>query len=226
MIFSNCVRLLVFSGVVFAGGFTCRAEVILQFSIDNGNTFGNSFDIQKDSRTSVGVYLAEISPESILSDQGLLGFGLVAEVVSSESAGAISRTAIADAFDFISTNDFTGQSFAWEAAAFGNVPPAGPRLLLGEFDFDSIGEGTTTFRFGDIQPGVGSINANWLTAAGTELDQSIFGIGALDTTSLSLRTSAVPEPTSAIGLMAGSIAMLVRRRRRPITISKKGSICR
>ncbi len=189
-----------------------NADNVIQFSIDNGSTFGNSFNIDPGSSVNVGVFLTESSPDTALANDGLLGFGLTGNLASS-NIGVISAASPEPVFDFQATNEFTATSINWEALVNNNTIPTGSRIALGSFQFDSTADGTSTFTFGDIQPGSGSANVNWLTGAGTELDEAIFGTGAAGTFQLTLSTAAVPEPGSAGVIAMGSLLLILRRRR-------------
>lgn len=189
------------------------AGIVLTFSIDDGVTFGDTFDISTGETTRVGIYLSETPPDTVLTDDGLFGYGLIGEL-ESNLFGEIVGSSVAPAFDTVLTNDFSIDSLRSEAAAFSNAIPTGDHLLLGFFDFESIGEGSSLLSFGDISPGVGSANASWVSGVGSDLDQSIFGSGAADRFGLTLNSvAAVPEPSS-FGIASVSIFFLTRRLKR------------
>jgi hypothetical protein len=201
--------------LVFSLSFSAssHADNLIQFSIDGGSTFGDSFVIDTGSSVDAGVFLSETSPDTALSDDGLLGFGLTGTLASAD-AGVIAAASPDSVFDLLTTDEFTSTTINWESAAFSNAAPTGSSIALGSFGFDSIADGTSTLTFGDIQPGAGSANANWLTGAGAELDQNIFGSGSTGTFQVSISTSAVPEPSSVVLLGLASSLVFVRRRRK------------
>lgn len=216
MIFSRKFYLSLLSFVFLASIGEARAGLVLEFSVDGGATFGNSFRVAENSSTTVGVVIAEFAPDTILSDQGLLGFGLAGSVLQPDS-GFISNASIDPVFDFKTTDQFTGESISWEAAVFLNSVPTGSRIQLGSFQFDATGLGDTTIEFGDIQPGTGSANVNWLSGGFDELDEVIFGPGGNDTPRLSFSVVAVPEPSSFALIAVGALASIgwgLRRKRR------------
>lgn len=194
--------------LLFAG--TSAAQE-LNFSIDGGTTFGNSFAIQSGSSTTVEVYLSEIAPDTTLTSEGLFGFALRGDL-DAGSPGAISAASINPQFDFPGTETFNAVAIQWQAAVFANATPRGANILLGNFQFDSSGAGTSTFAFSDLEPGNTSAEAGWITEEATELDQLIFGSGATDSFSLSLTASAVPEPSSLVLLIGLATAILPGRR--------------
>jgi len=191
------------------GGAACSAQQ-LNFSIDGGNTFGNSFNIAAGSSTDVEVYLSEIPPDTILSTEGLFSLGLNGDL-DSAAFGSISAASIDPTFDFITAENSNTIALEWEAAVLVNVIPAAPSVRLGSFQFDSNGPGVSSFTFGDIRTSANSNNVNWLTEAGTELDELIFGAGSTNTYSLTLGT-AIPEPGAVSLMMLCGMLLGFRRR--------------
>jgi len=220
---SNCERepamksgmLLFLKGTIFAialfaaGLETCNAQQ-LDFSIDGGNSFGNSFDIGVGSSTDVEVYLSEIPPDALLSTEGLFGFGLLGDL-DMAAPGEITAASINAEFDFVSSSNFNSVAIEWDAAVLANSIPTQSRVLLGNIQFDSSGAGVSMFTFGDRLPGTGTANASWLTGIGTELDELVFGTGATNTYSLALK--AVPEPVALPLILISAMALGVRRKR-------------
>ncbi|MEO1526976.1 MAG: PEP-CTERM sorting domain-containing protein [Planctomycetota bacterium] len=192
---------------------TASAELSIDFSIDDGNTFGNAFEIEDGSVTTIGLFLSQMGGTSVLNDEGLLGFGL-AGTLEAGSPGEITSVTNNPVFDFETTEQFTSGTVAMEAAVLTNAPPTGSRIFLGEFEFTSTGIGQSTFQFADLTPGSGSANVSWLSGTGTELDEQIFGADSIESFGLTLSTTAIPEPSSASLMFFGLSAFVLRRRRR------------
>ena len=190
-----------------------RAELSIEFSIDDGNTFGNAFEIEEGSVTTIGLFLSQMGSNSVLNDEGLLGFGL-AGTLEAGSVGEITSVTNNPIFDFQTGEAFTAGTITMEAAVFNNAIPTGSSLFLGEFDFTSTGPGESNFLFTDLTPGSGSANASWLSGTGTELDEQIFGSGSTESFGLTLTTTAVPEPGSFGSILFGLSAFALRRGRR------------
>ncbi len=189
-----------------------NADVVVAFSTDNGNSLSNEANILAGDLVTVSVFLAESNPDTILANDGLLGFGLTG-IANLDGSGTITDAGHNPVFDFSSTDDFSSSSIDWEALVLNNTVPTGSRILLGSFDFQTVSDGSTTFEFGDIQPGSTSAEANWLSGAGSELDQVIFGTGSSDTFQFVVNVSSVPEPASSAILLLGSLALACNRRR-------------
>ena len=211
MNYTRRVSLLAFAMLSMVCAGNAKADLVLEFSIDGGSTFGDSFVVENDSTSTLSVFLSETAPDTVLSDDGLLGFGLRGSLAS--GSGSITSGNIDPVFDFTNTEEFTATSLAWEGLVFNNTVPQGSRILLGQFDYQLAGDETSVFEFVDFTPGSGSANANWLTGGGAELDEAIFGAGSPGVFQLTLSTSAIPEPASATMLAAASLVLIIRRRR-------------
>lgn len=198
-------RLLAIALLVF-GNAACSAQQ-LEFSIDGGSSFGNSFNIAEGSSTNVDVYLSQILPDTTLSTEGLFSLGLKGDL-DSAAFGTISSASVDPTYDFVTTDSFNTIALEWEAAVLANAVPKSSSIRLGGFQFDSTGAGVSSFTFGDVRTGA---DMNWFTESATELDESIFGAGSTGMYSLTLNT-AVPEPCAVPLILVG--AMLVSSRRR------------
>ncbi|MCC9602647.1 PEP-CTERM sorting domain-containing protein [Stieleria sp. JC731] len=196
-------------------GFSHNADaaLMINFSVDDGASFGNSFTIEEGSVTKIGIFLSESGNTSILTDEGLLGFGLTG-TLEAASPGTITSVTTNPVFDFNTGEAFTSQSITMESAIFTNPVPTGSSIFLGDFEFASTGAGESNFLFSDLTPGSGTANASWLSGIGTELDSQIFGTGSADNFGLTLNTTAVPEPGSFGLFLIGLPALLLNRRRR------------
>ena len=186
----------------------------LEFSVDGGNTFGNTFTVVNGSITNVGVYLSDLPANNVLATEGLFSFGLTG-ALDPNAPGAISSAAINPVFDFLVTETSSAIALEWEAAVLANAIPTGPSVLLGNFQFDSSGAGVSNFTFGDNFTGSDQASFDWLTSTGAVLDESIFGTGSTDTFSLTLSTAAVPEPGTFTMVVIGAMLISVCRRREP-----------
>ena len=203
-------KLLAIALLLF-GSVTCSAQQ-LNFSIDGGNSFGNSFNIASGSSTNVDVFLSEVPPDTTLSTAGLFSLGLAADL-DSAAFGTISSADLNPVYDFITTDSFNTIAIEWEAAVLANTIPTGSSIRLGSFQFDSTAAGVSSFTFGDSQPGSGGINDNWFTGSGVLLDDLIFGAGSTGTFSLTLNSAAVPEPGTVSLILFGTMLAGFRRRK-------------
>ncbi len=190
-----------------------NADVSLAFSTDNGGSFSNEANVLAGDLVKVTVFLAESTPDTVLATDGLLGFGLTGFATLSGS-GTITAASHSSEFDFSSTDSFSTSMLDWEALVLNNAVPTGSNIVLGSFDFQTVADGSTAIEFGDIQPGSTSAEANWLSGAGSELDEVIFGTGATDTFQFRINVSSVPEPSSAAVILLGSFLLAFGRRRK------------
>lgn len=189
-----------------------NADIAIAFSTDNGSSFSNDVNVQAGGLVAVSIFLSESGSDTVLANDGLLGFGL-AGTASLGGSGTITDAGHNPIFDFSSTNSFSDDSIDWEALVLNNTAPTGSRILLGSFDFQTVADGSATFEFGDIQPGSTSAESNWLSGAGAELDEIIFGTGSFNTFQLRVNVTSVPEPASSAVLLLGSLALVCNRRR-------------
>jgi len=171
------------------------AAITLEFSIDNGTNFSNSFDVTTGESLSIGVYLNDDQVGGVLDTAGFFGFGLTAAAAPT-TFGAISAASIDPLYDFNTIDEFTPSTLDWEAAIFLNDIPTGQSIFIGSFQFDAITDGSTVITFADRLPGTGTVNTGWLDGFGFELDQLIFGPGATNTFALTINSTVIPEPGS------------------------------
>lgn len=200
----------VFALMLFVAASVSAQEI--NFSIDGGSTFDDSFTIGSGSSTTVEVYLSEIPPDTTLTSDGLFGFSLRGDLTGG-SPGSIASASFNPQFDFPITDNFNSVAIEWEAAVLANAIPKASNILLGNFQYASSGPGVSTFSFSDLRPGADPGDAGWLTENAAELDQLIFGPGATDSFSLTLSTNAVPEPTSLVLIAFATAGLTVCRRR-------------
>lgn len=192
------------------------AAVILGFSVDNGASFSNSFDVLTGESVTVGVYITEDDDDNILDTVGFFGFGLTAASTPT-ILGTISAAAIDPLYDFNTIDEFTGSTIDWEAAIFLNAIPIGQSHFLGSFQFDATADGSTVISFADRLPGTGTATTGWLDGSGAELDQLLFGPGATGTFEVTINSTAIPEPGS-FALCVGSLLIAGLRRRRKLLL--------
>ncbi|MEM9412538.1 MAG: hypothetical protein AAGA30_15595 [Planctomycetota bacterium] len=191
------------------------ADLILTFSNDDGVTFGDNLEITDGQTGVVSIYLAQTDPTTLLSVDGLTGFGLSVDLEST-GAGTLVSSEVDSAFDFVQTEEFTETTALLDAAAFFNSTPVASMVRLGSFEFSATRQGTATLSIGDIRPGDTSADVNWLSGTGAELDQLVFGSGSANRFDLTLSVVPVPEPgyCTTIALLFGSLSTLSMRRKR------------
>ena len=191
------------------------ADLVVGFSADNGESFQDSMDVRVDESINVEIYLRQTGSDSVLTDEGIISWGLdIAR--SSADLGTISDITPNPSFDFQNHNVITETGFEWEYAVTAGTGIKGNEILLGSFQFNSLSEGTTQFTLQDRIVGAGPGNATWFTPSFTELDQQIFGSGAAGTFQFSVNAiSAVPEPHSFVLLCYMLGIMKLRRNRKP-----------
>ncbi len=171
-----------------------HADIFVDFSVDDGVTFSDSFNVLVGESIEVGIYVRETDPDDVLRNDGLFGYGVQLE--RSNGGAEISEVATNPDFDFEDPNNEADESsIKWTASVFANDPPTNAAVLLLNVTFGSNVVGATEFQVGDQQPGTGSGDINWLSGLGEELDQRIFGNGAADQFSFSLNFTAIPEPS-------------------------------
>lgn len=172
------------------------------------------FTVNAGGTVDVDVYLEQTGGDTILTDDGLFGYGVRllfnTPPIPSDPAAVLAESDILanPAFDdaaFATVELISGES----AGASGSVldpfsPLVGSRILLGTFTFtggNTVGEVTN------------------LTATDfSGLDETISGLGTpLDSMVqdgfATITVTAVPEPSSILILFAGGVAAIMRRRR-------------
>ena len=186
-----------------------RADLSLVFSRDNGNTFSNSFSSTVGNSLTIGIFLQQTAPDTILTNEGLIGFGLDLSQLS--GAGTISNPSQNTFFDFSNHNSVTGNGFEWEFFETANTGLKGSTLMIGSFQFNSDSVGDNAFSIEDRLVGAGLQHASWLTPTLNPIDESIFGAGATETYDFNIDFSAIPEP--GICWVLASTVLLAKRRR-------------
>lgn len=162
------------------------AQLNVVFSTDGGSTFSNTGSVTVGNTISVGVYLEDSDTNGPVATDGLLGFGIIGDLLP-QNLGLINNTAIDAAFGIRQTGASSSVKIDWEAATF-IMPPSGSPVLLGTFDYQSTAAGTSVIDFSDKRPGSSSADTDWASGTGVELDETIFGAGATGTFSFSINS--------------------------------------
>lgn len=188
-----------------------RADLTLEFSVDNGSTYTNTHTLTAGNSVSIEVYLRDSDAAGVLVNDGLFGYGLRGTGFDT-SNWTRQNSAIDSVFDF-SVDSSTDTEIRWNGAVFNNAAPTGQDLLLGSFDLLSLSTGTTILSFSDIDPGTDSGNNSWVSGTGSELDQLIFDPGLGGQSTYNLTIIAVPEPSYLCIVMAICGCKAIQRRR-------------
>lgn len=188
-----------------------QADLTVEFSVDGGASFTTTQTLTAGDTATIEVYLRDTEATGSLVNDGLFGFGLLGTGFD-VSKGSRQNTAIDPVFDF-SVDESTESEIRWNGNVFNNAAPTGQDILLGSFDWVTSNAGTTVLSFSDIDPGSGTGNASWVTAASEELDQRIFDPLSGGQLSYDLTIVAVPEPTAASFLLCFGVFCSVSRRR-------------
>ena len=188
------------------------ADLLIAFSADGGSTFDTEFDVATGDQIGIWIYAIETSPDTVLSAEGLVSFGM--DVNSNgNDFGMILSNQINPEFDFASHDVDTATGFEWEFADSSNLGVSGNSILLGCFEYQTTADGETVFGVSDRASGTGIENASWLTPALNILDEEFFGPGAAEEFQFQIVASSVPEPSGiAVLFMATGIAVIARRR--------------
>ena len=191
------------------GGATslAKADILIEFS--DGTNIGNSFEIGLGIST-FEVWVTETSPNTDLSVDGLIGFGLHADYVTTTGTDMVITSATVNPdFDLIFNEDFTANTLEISGSTLLNPEITGTSILLAEFDVTVTGDGTAEFVFDDLTPGSFS---DFVTSTGTDLDPILFAGGR--TFALTLNATSIPEPAMGITLVLGTGCVLLSRRSR------------
>ena len=211
--FSPSIRLAFLILFTTCSASFAAAELILSFSDDGGQTFSNAFDTSVGENVTIGIYIQETQPDTLLSSAGLISFGM--EVSSSPAqVGSILSATPDERFDLMNHDSMTSSNFQWEYADTDPVTNTSSVLRLGSFDYQATSMGVSNFAVRDRLVGSGIGNASWLTPNLDVLDEQIFGSGAGGSYSFSISTTAIPEPDAAFACFLGAMLLVRRRRRR------------
>ena len=193
-------------GVICLGS-SSHADQLLTLS--SGGTVSDAFIGAVGETLSIDFFLTETEPDTIVADEGLIGFGFDLEFTP--GLGTISSANPDEFFDAANFDERSSTGFEWEYFRDDSMGSTGSSVRLGGMDFLVSAEGTTTFTLSDRVVGTGFNNASWFTPTLSFIDNDIFGSAGTDTFSFSVST-AVPEPGSMVFLPG--IALLAFRRNR------------
>lgn len=194
--------------LTFFGDRDAYADIVVEFS--DGNGVGTSFDFVVGSTRTVSVFATESAPDTDLSVDGLVGFGLAGTYSATSGASAVvSATTINSDFDFTNDDSFSATEVNLAAITLANSPVRGGSVLLASFDVQLNAVGTTEFIFDDYTPGAFS---DFASSTGTDLDPIVF-VGGRQF-NLTINAVAVPEPFSGLVIAGVMVCGIARRRRR------------
>ncbi len=186
-----------------------KADLAIQFSIDEGASFDTEIRLLEDDTATIGVYLTDSEINGPVTANGLQSFEFLLEADTMFSS--ITDAALEFPFenDPNGSSSFTSDSIDWDAEAF-SFTPTGSQILLGNFEIVANAEGPTVFTASDTD----TENNNWFLGSGgnsAPIDDALFGTDGTNT--FSLTVVAVPEPSSML-VGFGLVALAASRRRR------------
>jgi len=185
---------------------SAHADLFVEFS--DGTTVGNNFSVSAGSTETISIFLTESAPNTELSTDGLIGYGLRANYgATSGTSALVTGYAHNGDFNFDVANNISATDL--EVAASAILVPAvtGTSVLLGQMDVQVSAIGTTVFTFDDRTAGAFS---NFATESGADLDPIIFAGGR----TFDLTIVGVPEPSSCAILFGLTLFGAMNRRRR------------
>ncbi len=89
------------------------ADLLLSFSNDNGGIFSDNFDVQVGDRSTIGIYLQQTAPDTVLTGDGIVSWGFDLTQAAT-SLGTISGPTVNPDFDVVNHNEMMASSFQWE----------------------------------------------------------------------------------------------------------------
>jgi hypothetical protein len=190
---------------------TARADLVLNFSLDDGSTFTNTVTTGLSDSVQVSVFLSQSDPETRLTDIGLQNFGTKATF--SPGFVEISNPVVSNPFVpvFASIDNATGNL---ELAGLTFSPVQSANVKLGEFTLLTSSAGTTVLDFGDFDPSASA--SNFTLGNDADLDPGLFsssGQGSDRSRSYRFTVTSVPEPSSMLLVSVGGAALIFRRRK-------------
>ena len=203
--------------LIFISACFCKptnADLLLNFSSNNGASFANDFEVQTGDSLTIGVFLQQTDTDTVLTDEGLIAWGFDLTRTTT-NLGTIPSRSVDSAFDVQNRDITTATGFEWEYGESAGLGIRGNAIQLGSFQYDSTADGETIFVVEDRLVGSGIANATWFTSSFTDLDEQIFGNGATSTYQFSVNSiSSIPEPSSLLMLSCIAVLSTIRRRRK------------
>lgn len=186
---------------------TCQADMILGFSVDEGQTFSNTITVNPGELVVFDIYARELNPTNTLSTEGLSNMGTRATF--NNEYGSVTSVAVTNSsFNFLPDAGFDNGlgELSFTAGTLGAV--SGADILMGRVEFSALSPGTTEFLFGDWDPFL----SDMVSGIGTDLDSLFFNDQLTGTHQFSI--TAVPEPSSVVLCSLGLSLFLLNRRGR------------
>ena len=201
------LKYLVAFVVCIAVSNTTKAGIVLAVSPDG---LKQKFDVAVGDTFSIDLYVIE-SGTTDLTNFGLLGFG--SRVLYDPAMIAATSGQVDSNFPFTGGGSNPDFSTAGQIDVFGGAaaPPKSSVIHLARLNFSALSSGSTTIRFGDLDPTFGDFSLD--DVAVTSLDTTLFGNDLSLTFTFTANITAVPEP-SALCLLAAGIPLVLRARKR------------
>jgi len=183
------------------------ADIVVTFS--DGSTSGTEFFANTGETVTMFVTVEETLPNTEMTDNFLIGFGLKADYAAvSGTSATVVNSSVDAAFDTPTDVSFTDSQLNLAGIDFdfaSNGLPQGPTILLGKFDLLLSSPGTTQFEFGDYD----SALDDFVTSSAQKLDGIIFA----NSRTFDFTITAVPEPSAISLLTLFGMAALARRKK-------------
>ena len=181
-----------------------KADLVIEFSADDGTTFSNLVTASLGETVTVALFARETDGMTTLSTNGLLNIGV--RGMFDPEFGRVITNSVSNQFGLFADSNFdndAGQlNLAGGSPTFAGV--TGSNIKLGEFQFEITESGRTLFSFGDFDPTPGLSD---FTEGATFADlDPLFFPASRESFELSIATNAavVPEP-SVLGMMFAAL---------------------
>ncbi len=150
-----------------------KADLILGFLVDGGNTFTNSISGSAGSQFAVSLILRQQPGETRLTSDGLQTFGIVG-AYDPAKLGVSNITTTSAFLETNNTNNVVTGTF--EVAGLSFAPPKGSNVLLATFDIEILKDASTLISFGDLD--TRETANNFTLGSNIEIDSDIFAFTA------------------------------------------------